>query len=75
MVVSTITLQTGVSVLMSPYGIDVYQDDNEIPTAIYSFDDLLKDFVETYESFVTDEEKEIVISNLEKMLATIKEKL
>ena len=72
---TTLTLQTDVSLLMSPYGIDVYQDDNEIPTAIYSFDDLLKGFMETYESFITDEEKELVISNLEKMLATIKEKL
>lgn len=72
---TTLTLQSDVSLLMSPHGIDMYQDDNEIPTAIYSFDELLKDFVETYESFITDEEKEIVISNLEKMLATIKEKL
>lgn len=72
---ATLTLQTDVSLLMSPYGIDVYQDDNEIPTVIYSFDDLLKDFMETYESFITDEEKELVVSNLEKMLATIKEKL
>lgn len=72
---TTLTLQTEVSVLMSFYGIDIYQDDNEIPTAIYSFDDLLKDFMEAYESFITDEEKQIIISNLEKMLATIKERL
>jgi hypothetical protein len=72
---STITLQTDVSVSMTAHGIDLYQDDSDIPIAIYSFDDLLKDFVETYELFFSDEEKEIVISNLEKIIATIKEKL
>jgi hypothetical protein len=72
---STITLQTDVSVSMTAHGIDLYQDDSDIPIAIYSFDDLLKDFVETYELFFSDKEKEIVISNLEKMIATIKEKL
>jgi hypothetical protein len=72
---STITLQTDVSVSMTAHGIDLYQDDSDIPIAIYSFDDLLKDFVETYELFFSDEEKEIIISNLEKIIATIKEKL
>lgn len=75
MAASTITLQSEISLLMSPYGIDLYQDDNELPTAIYSFDDLMESFVETYESFISEEEKETVISNLEKMIATIREKL
>jgi hypothetical protein len=72
---STITLQTDVSVSMTAHGIDLYQDDSDIPIAIYSFDDILKDFIESNKLVISDEEKETVILNLEKMLATIKEKL
>jgi hypothetical protein len=71
----TLTLQTDVSIFMTPYGIDLYQDNSDIPIAIYSFDDILKDFIESNKLVISDEEKEIVISNLEKIIATIKEKL
>jgi hypothetical protein len=71
----TLTLQTDVSLFMTSHGFDLYQDDSDIPIAIYSFDDLLKDFIESNKLVISDEEKEIVISNLEKMIATIKEKL
>jgi hypothetical protein len=71
----TLTLQTDVSLFMTPHGIDLYQDDSDIPIAIYSFDDILKDFIEANNLIISDKEKEIVISNLEKMIATIKEKL
>jgi hypothetical protein len=71
----TLTLQTDVSLFMTPHGFDLYQDDSDIPIAIYSFDDLLKNFIEANKLVISDEEKETVILNLEKMLATIKEKL
>jgi hypothetical protein len=71
----TLTLQTDVSIFMTPYGIDLYQDNSDIPIAIYSFDDILKDFIESNKLVISDEEKETVISNLEKIIATIKEKL